>query len=43
MGWVKKIKEKVAYEKESFRMGEAELAAILKDHPELLKKKKRKQ
>ncbi len=37
---VQKVKDKVAYEKESWRMSQQELREIRKEHPELFRKKR---
>jgi hypothetical protein len=42
MGIVQKIKDKVAYEKESYRMSGEELERIRKEHPELFRGGKKK-
>ena len=38
---IKAIKDKIAYEKESHRMGQEELKQIRKDHPESWRRKGR--
>ena len=42
MGIFDKAKAKIAYEKESWRMGDEEMKAIRKEHPELFRQKKNK-
>lgn len=37
---VQKVKDKVAYEKESYRMSQDEMKAIRKERPELFRKGK---
>lgn len=34
MGFIKKIKDKVAYERESFRMSGEHLKRVMEDHPD---------